>query len=106
VRLFLNKVSFNNPRWWVFSRITAAMLGGYALATSSSIVLGQLLGNIVGHYQAIHIGLMLTFLVYACAVMWVFSVTSAKGAWFGLLQVNIIFAALAWLLMNFTGVNH
>ncbi|NQY89979.1 MAG: DUF3649 domain-containing protein [Colwellia sp.] len=97
-------MNFTNPRWWVFSRIIAAIFGGYALATSSSILLTQLLAEGVGKYQAMHIGLMLTFLVYACAAMWVFSVASAKRAWFGLLKLNVIFITLTWLLMQFTGV--
>jgi len=105
VSLLVQKFNFTNPRWWVFSRILAAMIGGYALATTSSILLAQLLGGVVGHYQAIHIGLIVTFLVYAGTVMWVFSVTSAKAAWFGLLQVNAICVALVWLLMQFTGIS-
>jgi len=102
VPFFIHKFNFNNTRWHVFSRIIAAVFGGYALATSSSILLAKLLGDVVGHYQAIHIGLMLTFLTYACATMWVFSVVSAKSAWFGLLKLNAIFAVLVLLLMQFT----
>lgn len=96
----VNKFSFTNPRWHVFSRIIAAIFLGYALATSSSILLTQLLSEAVGKYQAIHIGLMLTFLIYACAAMWVFSVVSAKRAWFGLIKLNIIFVAISWLLIQ------
>jgi hypothetical protein len=101
----LDKFNLSNPRWAVFTRIIAAIFGGYALATSSSILLGQLLGNVVGHYQAIHIGLMLTFLTYACVVMWVFSVVSAKRAWLGLLKLNLFLTVLILLLMQFTKVS-
>ena len=92
------KFNFTNPSYWVFSRIVAAMFGGYALATSSSLLLGQLLGELAGKYQAIHISLMLSFLVYACVVMWVFSVNSAKKAWLGLIAANVLCLALRSLL--------
>ena len=103
--LLIQKFNFSNPRWHIFSRVLAAIFGGYALATSSSLLVTQLLAEAVGKYQAIHIGLMLTFLVYACAAMWVFSVTSAKRAWLGLIKLNVIFVAMWWLLMQLTGVS-
>jgi hypothetical protein len=92
--------NFTNPRWHVFSRILAALFGGYALATSSSIFITQILMGVVGNYQAMHIGLMLTFLVYSFAAMWVFSVTSATRAWLGLIKLNIIFIVISWLLIQ------
>ena len=94
------KFHFTNPRWWVFSRIMAAIFAGYALATTSSLFLGQLFLESVGIYQALHIGMLLSFLIYTCAVMWVFSVSSAKKAWGGLIGLNIIFVLLTWLLMQ------
>jgi len=94
------KFHFINPRFWVFSRVVAAMFGGYALATSSSLLIGQLLGESVGKYQAVHISLMLSFLLYTCAVMWVFSVKSAKKAWLGLIVANVLCLALTWALMQ------
>lgn len=96
----LKKIQFTNPRWPVFSRMLAAAFGGYALATSSSLLITQLVMSSVGKYQAIHIGLMLAFLIYACAAMWVFSVSSAKRAWFGLVKINVIFLVVTWLLMQ------
>jgi hypothetical protein len=105
VSYFQNTFNFYSPRWAVFSRVLAATLGGYALATSSSLLISQLLLHSVGKYQAIHIGLLCTFLVYACAAMWVFSVSSASKAWFGLLKLNILFALGTWLLMQFSGVS-
>jgi hypothetical protein len=96
----LKKIHFSNPRWPIFSRIIAAAFGGYALATSSSLLITQLFINFVGKYQAIHIGLMLAFLIYALAAMWVFSVESARSAWSGLIKLNLIFLGLTWLLMQ------
>jgi len=82
----------------------AAAFGGYALAMSSSFFIGQLLLNSVGKYQAIHLGLLLSFLVYACAAMWVFSVSSAKKAWLGLITLNILLMASSWLLIKSSAV--
>jgi hypothetical protein len=91
---------FINPRWWVFSRILAATFGGYILATSSTLFFGQLLLQSAGKYQALHTGMLLSFLIYACAAMWVFSTATAKRAWLGLIQLNFALILLTWLLMQ------
>jgi len=105
VSYLLNNINLSSPRWAVFSRSLAAIFGGYALATSSSLFIGQLLLNNVGKYQAIHIGLLFSFLVYACAAMWVFSVSNATKAWICLIKANVFFVLGAWLLMQFTRVS-
>jgi len=106
VSYFINFLNMPSPRWAVFSRILAATLGGYALATSSALFIGQLLLSSAGKYQAIHIGLLLTFLVYACAAMWVFSVSNATKAWIGLIKWNLAFLLGTWLLMQFVGASY
>jgi len=83
----------------------AAIFGGYALATTSSLFIAQLLIYIIEKNQAIHISIMLTFLIYAGTAMWVFSVTSARQAWLGLLKFNVILLTSTWLLMQFTDVS-
>lgn len=93
-------IHFTNPRWWVFSRIIAAVFGGYLVASVSTLFIGQLLFSSSGKYQAFHTGLMLSFLIYACAAMWVFSVATAKSAWFGLLATSGVLAIVTWLLMQ------
>ena len=100
VSFLQKKQLFTNPRWWVFSRVLAALIGGYALATTFSLLLTPLLGTAVGHYQAMHIGLMLSFLVYAGAAMWVFSVKTATSAWLSLFKLNVIFLAVMWALIQ------
>ena len=102
----LTKLNLASPRWPVLSRMLAAIFGGYALATSTSLFISQILLHAVGKYQAIHIGLMLTFIVYVCAAMWVFSVSSASKAWLGLIKLSISFAVATWLLMQFTGATN
>jgi hypothetical protein len=78
----------------------AAIFAGYALATTSSLFFGQLLIPSLGVYQALHIGMLLSFLIYACAAMWVFTVSTAKKAWFGLISLNLILMALTWVIMQ------
>ena len=106
VSYFISFFNMPNPRWAVFSRILAAILGGYALATSCALFIGQLLLSNAGKYQAIHIGLLLSFLVYACAAMWVFSLSNATKAWIGLIKWNLVFLLGTWLLMQFAGASH
>jgi len=98
-------LNFSSARWSVFSRVLAATFGGYVLATSSSLFIGKLLLPTLGANQAIHIGLLLSFLVYACAAMWVFSVSSAGKAWLGLIKFNLSLVVLTWLLMLFFEVS-
>jgi hypothetical protein len=100
VSYFSDKIDFSNPRWWVFSRVMAAIFAGYALATTSTLFINQLLTPVAGKYQALHSGLLISFIVYACAIMWVFSVTTAKRAWVGLIKLNIILIILTWALVQ------
>jgi len=104
VSTFINYLNLSSARWPVFSRALAATFGGYALAIASSLLISQLLMQVTGKYQAIHIGLILTFLVYACAAMWVFSVKTAKKAWLGLLKSIFFCLTVTWLLGKITGV--
>jgi hypothetical protein len=106
VSYFQSYLHFSSPRWAVFSRVLAAIFGGYALATLSSIFINQLLLNIVGKYQAIHIGLLLTFLVYSFAAMWIFSVKTARKAWIGLLKSMFFCLVITWLLGKVSGVTN
>jgi len=89
----------------MFSRVLAAITGGYVLATANSIFISQLLLSSVGKYQAIHIGLMLTFITYACVAMWVFSVSTATKVWLGLIKLTVLVAVATWLLMKLNGMS-
>jgi hypothetical protein len=100
VASLLNKLKLRNPRWSVFSRVLAAMLGGYGLATSSTLLITQIFIFFTRESQAIHSGLLLGFLIYAFAAMWVFSVASAKKAWLGLININLILLGSTWLLIQ------
>jgi hypothetical protein len=100
----IDYVNLSSSRWPVFARVLAAIFGGYALATASSLLICQLLLHVIGKYQAVHIGLLFTFLIYACAAMWAFSVKTARKAWVGLLKSIFFCLAITWLLGKITGV--
>jgi len=46
------------------------------------------------------IGMMLSFIVYTCAVIWVFAVRSAWRAWAGLLIAAAPLALIVWLAVG------
>ncbi|BBQ01962.1 iron transporter (plasmid) [Burkholderia sp. SFA1] len=63
------------------SRIVAAIFGGYALAALASVAA---LALPMDKPQAVLTGMLASFIVYACAVVWVFAVRSAGRTWAGL----------------------
>lgn len=80
-------------RWsGLFSRIAAALLGGYALAALFSVAA---LALPIAKSEAVFTGMLGSFLVYAGAVVWVFAVRSATRAWGGLLLAGLALLPLA-----------
>jgi hypothetical protein len=69
-------------RLGVFSRCLAASAGGYALASASSACIARLMP--AAPAQAAVSGMMLGFVVYVLAILWVFACSSATRAWLGL----------------------
>ncbi|MGH6647908.1 DUF3649 domain-containing protein [Aquabacterium sp.] len=79
-------------RWAVASRALAAILGGYIVAALST---GALAVSLPGSRpEATLTATMLSFAVYAGAVIWVFSARSAWRAWLGLALPALVFGAL------------
>ncbi|KIZ39118.1 MULTISPECIES: DUF3649 domain-containing protein [Rhodopseudomonas] len=77
----------------LISRIVAALVGGYALAALVSVAV---LALPIGRPQAVLVGQLASFAVYAGAVIWVFAVRSAAKAWTGLVVVVLALLPLAW----------
>lgn len=77
----------------VISRIVAAVLGGYVVAALSSVAV---LWLPVDRSQAVIAGMLTSFLVYAGAVVWVFTARSATRAWVGLGVAGTPPALAAW----------
>lgn len=72
----------------IVSRVAAAAVGGYALSSAAAVCLALLLPML--RSEAVLAGTMASFVVYVCAVLWVFAASSATHAWAGL----ILFAGL------------
>lgn len=75
------------------SRIVAALLGGYALAALTSLAA---LALPIDTIQGLLTGMLLSFVVYAGAVVWVFAARSARRAWAGLLIAALPLLLASW----------
>lgn len=82
-------------RWMVASRALAAVAGGYALAALGAAALAVFLP--LPRADATLTGTMLSFLIYACAVVWVFAARTAARAWLGLLAPCAALGLALWL---------
>ncbi|MGO2009476.1 DUF3649 domain-containing protein [Vreelandella alkaliphila] len=78
----------------VVSRIVAAILGGYAMAHAVPIMLLALWP--IPRSEAVMWAAQLSFVVYLCAIIWVFAMRSATRAWLGLAVSSAICGLLAW----------
>lgn len=83
-------------QWGVLSRVVAAIGGGYLLASLLSVVVARVMP--LPHASAVMTGMLLSFLFYACAALWVFAARTARTAWIGLIVPAILLALVAWLL--------
>lgn len=90
-------VSIDPPgyRLAMFSRVLAAVLGGYGLASVATIFLSYMLPSSLP--EAVLGATILSFAIYTAAIIWVFSAASATRAWVGLLLPAAVMAALSWL---------
>ncbi|MBK0026690.1 DUF3649 domain-containing protein [Stenotrophomonas sp. S48] len=87
---------FASSRWGVLSRSLAAIFGGYALASVTSVFCVVVLPGARG--QTVLTGMMLGILMAACAALWAFATRSALRAWVGILLPILLMAAIARLL--------
>lgn len=77
------------------SRIIAAIGGGYVLAALTSVAV---LALPMSRPQAVLTGMLASFAIYCGAVIWVFSVRSARRAWGGLLLAAVPLVLAAWMV--------
>ncbi|MFY4729327.1 DUF3649 domain-containing protein [Nitrospira sp. BLG_2] len=91
----MSKQKRSQPLPWkqVTSRVGAAALGGYALAYAFTACLTLLLP--LPKTEAILTAAMLSFLLYAGAIIWAFAAATPWRAWIGLLVPAGVFAAIA-----------
>lgn len=78
----------------VSSRVAAAIVGGYAVAMLVSIAISRLMPT--SRAESVGTGMLLSFAIYASAVVWVFAARTATRAWTGLLIAMAVAAAVWW----------
>lgn len=76
----------------VASRAVAAIGGGYVVAALAAAVLSLWLP--LSRAEATLTGTLAAFVIYVCAVMWVFAARNAWRAWFGLAVPAAVLGAL------------
>lgn len=84
-------------RWLVFSRVVAAVVAGYTLASSATVLLALLWP--LPQAEAVLAASMLSFLLYAGVIVWSFSVKRLRTVWLGLMLANGLCLGLSWCLL-------
>lgn len=82
-------------RMSVASRVVAAILGGYALTALATMALAIFLP--MPKAEASMAATLLSFLIYTCAVIWVFATRTATRAWVGIVAPALVLGALLGL---------
>ncbi|AHC33821.1 MULTISPECIES: DUF3649 domain-containing protein [unclassified Pseudomonas] len=77
----------------VTSRVLAAVVGGYLMASLASICLALWLPT--SRADAVIVGMMSSFVFYLLAVLWCFACRTAGRAWLGVMAPCVLFATLA-----------
>ena len=86
----------------MFSRCVAAVLGGYALASTLPVAIVAIVAvgfNGMARSDAVLLAMQLSFVVYTGAVMWAFAARSARAAWVGLGLPALLAGLVAWALL-------
>jgi len=91
----MNHSSTVYPGLRLLSRVAAAVLGGYLLASAWSVFAGAVFP---GGAEAVLAGVQLSFALYVAAVIWAFSPVPLGRVWMGLLLPSAALAVLAALL--------
>lgn len=79
----------------VASRAVAAIVGGYVLTALATFALAIFLP--MSKAEASMTATLLSFLIYTCAVLWVFATRTAWRAWAGMVAPAVVLGALIGL---------
>ncbi|EJL85094.1 Protein of unknown function (DUF3649) [Herbaspirillum sp. CF444] len=82
----------------VAARVLAAIVGGYALAAAAAALLAVLLP--MPRAEAVIAATLLSFIVFCCAVLWVFAARTAWRAWAGLVLPGALLGLGLLLMMT------
>ncbi|CAM4089494.1 DUF3649 domain-containing protein [Comamonas aquatilis] len=89
------------PGFSLLSRLLAAVLGGYALASALAVLLATVLS--APRAEAVLAGIQWSFAVYVAAVIWAFSPVSLARIWAVLLALVAALLAASGQLGPGTG---
>lgn len=89
--------STSRYRWMVASRVLAAVVVGYALTSSATVLLALLWP--LPKAEAVLAASMLSFLLYAGVIVWIFAVKRLRTVWLGLITATALCAGLSWLFL-------
>lgn len=84
-------------RWRVASRILAAVVGGYALVSTATVLLALVWP--LPRAEAILASTLLSFALYAGVLVWIFAVQRLCTVWIGLVLATVMCGGLSWLLL-------
>lgn len=88
----MNPFFTHHPGLALLSRVLAAVLGGYLLASAWAVFCGLVFP---GGVEAVLAGVQLSFTWYVAAVVWAFSPVPLSRVWRGLLVPAVALLALA-----------
>ncbi|NMG65087.1 DUF3649 domain-containing protein [Azoarcus indigens] len=75
------------PRLAIFSRVSAAVFGGYLLTSACIVFLSYIIP--IRTAEAVLTATLLSFALYTGAVIWVFAAPTAGRAWAGMLLPTV-----------------
>ncbi|THU05115.1 DUF3649 domain-containing protein [Lampropedia puyangensis] len=88
-------------RWAVASRALAAIGGGYVLSALAAACLALCLPYMgMSRTESVMASTMLSFILYAIAILWVFACRNARRAWLGIALPALVLAMLLSALYN------
>lgn len=78
------------------SRVTAAIFGGYALASGATVFLSAVLP--LTRAEAVLAATLASFAIYTAAIIWAFAVRSVAQVWWGMLGSAAVLGGVGLLL--------
>lgn len=84
-------------RWAVASRVLAAVVGGYVLTSTATVLLALIWP--LPQAEAVAAATILSFTLYTGVILWVFAVKRLRILWLGLVITTAFCAGLSWVLL-------
>lgn len=85
-------------RWLMVARLLAAIVGGYALTASATVLLALIWP--LPKAEAVAASTLVSFAVYALIIIWIIATKSLRTIWLSLVGAVAICSSLSWLLLG------